>query len=80
MRLHEVIPPEGARQAPKRKGRGPASGLGKTAGRGQKGQKSRSGANIRRGFEGGRCLYTEIAETRFYQYQSPEMVHRQPET
>ncbi|MEW5783721.1 MAG: 50S ribosomal protein L15 [Bacillota bacterium] len=53
MRLHEISPPEGARQAAKRKGRGIASGLGKTSGRGQKGQKSRSGAKTRRGFEGG---------------------------
>ena len=53
MRLHELSPPDGARNKPKRKGRGKASGLGKTAGRGQKGQKSRSGAKTRRGFEGG---------------------------
>lgn len=53
MRLHEVTPPEGAKRAAKRKGRGIASGLGKTAGRGQKGQKSRSGSGVRRGFEGG---------------------------
>lgn len=53
MRLHELKPPQGARRAAKRKGRGPASGLGKTAGRGQKGQGSRSGAKMRRGFEGG---------------------------
>ncbi len=57
MRLHELRPPEGARKAAKRKGRGMASGLGKTAGRGQKGQKSRSGSGIRRGFEGGQMPY-----------------------
>ncbi|MDW7739612.1 MAG: 50S ribosomal protein L15 [Bacillota bacterium] len=57
MRLHELRPPEGARKAAKRKGRGIASGLGKTAGRGQKGQKSRSGSGIRRGFEGGQMPY-----------------------
>jgi large subunit ribosomal protein L15 len=53
VRLHELRPPEGARKAAKRKGRGIASGLGKTSGRGQKGQGSRSGSKTRRGFEGG---------------------------
>jgi large subunit ribosomal protein L15 len=57
MRLHELRPPEGASKAAKRKGRGMSSGLGKTAGRGQKGQKSRSGSGIRRGFEGGQMPY-----------------------
>ncbi len=57
MRLHELRPPAGARKAAKRKGRGMASGLGKTSGRGQKGQKSRSGSGIRRGFEGGQMPY-----------------------
>jgi large subunit ribosomal protein L15 len=57
MRLNELRPPEGARKAAKRKGRGMASGLGKTAGRGQKGQRSRSGSGVRRGFEGGQMPY-----------------------
>ncbi len=57
MRLHELRPPEGARKAAKRKGRGMASGLGKTSGRGQKGQKSRSGSGVRPGFEGGQMPY-----------------------
>ncbi len=57
MRLHELRPPEGARKAAKRKGRGMSSGLGKTAGRGQKGQMSRSGSGVRRGFEGGQMPY-----------------------
>jgi len=57
MRLHELRPPEGAKKAAKRKGRGMASGLGKTAGRGQKGQMSRSGSGVRRGFEGGQMPY-----------------------
>ena len=39
MKLHELKPAEGAKHAPKRKGRGPGSGLGKTSGRGHKGQK-----------------------------------------
>lgn len=53
MKLNELSPPKGARKAVKRVGRGPGSGHGKTAGRGSKGQKSRSGGNIRPGYEGG---------------------------
>ncbi len=53
MRLHTLKPAEGSRKAPKRKGRGTATGQGKTAGRGQDGQKSRSGGGVRPGFEGG---------------------------
>lgn len=53
MRLHELKPAEGSTHKKKRKGRGTASGLGKTAGRGQDGQKSRAGGGVRIGFEGG---------------------------
>ena len=53
MKLHELKPAPGSRRNPKRVGRGPGSGLGKTSGRGHKGQKSRSGYSRRRGFEGG---------------------------
>ena len=53
MKLHELAPAEGSRKAKKRVGRGVGSGLGKTAGRGTKGQKSRSGGGTRPGFEGG---------------------------
>ncbi len=53
MRLHEIKASPGSRTARKRVGRGIASGQGKTAGRGQKGQKARSGGGVRRGFEGG---------------------------
>ena len=53
MKLHELSPPKGARKAVKRLGRGPGSGNGTTAGRGSKGQKSRSGGNVRPGYEGG---------------------------
>ncbi|MFX3618252.1 MAG: 50S ribosomal protein L15 [Sporolactobacillus sp.] len=53
MKLHELKPAVGSRTTRKRVGRGYGSGLGKTSGRGQKGQKSRSGGNIRPGFEGG---------------------------
>lgn len=51
--LSRLSPPKGSRKKVKRVGRGPGSGLGKTSGRGNKGQKSRSGADIGRGFEGG---------------------------
>jgi len=53
MKLHELKPAEGSTQVAKRKGRGPASGNGKTAGRGHGGQNSRSGGGVRIGFEGG---------------------------
>lgn len=53
MKLHELSPAEGSRKKVKRIGRGHGSGWGKTAGRGQKGQKARSGGSIRPGFEGG---------------------------
>ena len=53
MKLHDLKPAEGSVTVSLRKGRGHGSGLGKTAGRGQKGQKSRSGSGTRPGFEGG---------------------------
>ena len=53
MELKDLKPAEGSRHSRKRVGRGPASGTGKTAGRGLNGQKSRSGGGVRRGFEGG---------------------------
>lgn len=53
MKLHELAPAEGSKKAKKRVGRGVGSGHGKTAGRGTKGQKSRSGGGVRPGFEGG---------------------------
>ncbi len=53
MKLNELSPSEGARTSRKRLGRGPGSGLGKTSGRGHKGQGSRSGGSIRAGYEGG---------------------------
>jgi large subunit ribosomal protein L15 len=53
MYLNSLKPAKGSTKAPKRAGRGMGSGLGKTAGRGHKGQKSRSGGGVRAGFEGG---------------------------
>jgi len=51
--LHDLKPPLGSHRARIRKGRGPGSGIGKTAGRGGKGQTARAGKKIRPGFEGG---------------------------
>ncbi|WP_102693561.1 50S ribosomal protein L15 [Rummeliibacillus pycnus] len=53
MKLHELEPAAGSRKERNRVGRGIATGNGKTSGRGQKGQKSRSGGGVRPGFEGG---------------------------
>jgi large subunit ribosomal protein L15 len=53
LRLNTLSPSPGSRKEAKRVGRGIGSGLGKTAGRGHKGQKSRSGGKVRPGFEGG---------------------------
>jgi len=53
MKLHKLEAPRGSRKKGKRLGRGSGSGLGKTSGKGHKGQKSRSGGSIPRGFEGG---------------------------
>jgi len=53
MKLHELAPAEGSVKPAWRKGRGPGSGNGKTAGKGHKGQNARSGGGVRPGFEGG---------------------------
>ena len=53
MKLHDLSPAKGSKRDKKRIGRGPGSGTGKTAGRGHKGQRSRSGFSRRLGFEGG---------------------------
>ncbi|MBX6396062.1 MAG: 50S ribosomal protein L15 [Alicyclobacillaceae bacterium] len=66
MKLHELKPAPGSRKAPKRVGRGIGSGLGKTAGRGTKGQKARSGGGVRPGFEGGQTpLYRRLPKRGF---------------
>ena len=67
MRLHELKAPQGATKAPKRKGRGTATGQGKTAGRGMNGQNSRSGGGVRLGFEGGQMpLYRRLPKRGFH--------------
>lgn len=53
MELQDLVSVKGSRKAPKRVGRGHGSGWGKTAGKGHKGQKARSGGGVRPGFEGG---------------------------
>jgi len=53
MRLNSLSPAAGSKRGKRRVGRGQSSGWGKTSGRGQKGQKSRSGGGVRPGFEGG---------------------------
>lgn len=66
MKLNELKAPAGATRAPKRKGRGTASGNGTTAGRGMNGQNSRSGGGVRLGFEGGQMpLYRRLPKRGF---------------
>ena len=69
MKLHELETYEGTTKRRKRVGHGPGSGLGKTSGRGQKGQKSRSGAKINPVFEGGQLpLYRRLPKRGFSNY------------
>ena len=66
MKLHELVANEGAKQTKKRVGRGPGSGLGKTSGKGQKGQKARSGGGKGAVFEGGQLpLYRRLPKRGF---------------
>lgn len=75
MKLHELQPAPGARKEATRKGRGIGSGLGKTAGRGHKGQKARSGGGVRRGFEGGQMpLYRRIPKRGFTNIFKKEII------
>ncbi|UCC26796.1 MAG: 50S ribosomal protein L15 [Gemmatimonadales bacterium] len=65
--LHDLRPTPGSHRDRKRVGRGPGSGTGKTAGRGEKGQKSRSGGSIAAGFEGGQMpLHRRIPKRGFH--------------
>jgi large subunit ribosomal protein L15 len=66
VKLHELKPAEGSRKTRNRVGRGIGSGNGKTAGRGHKGQKARSGGGVRPGFEGGQNpLYRRLPKRGF---------------
>lgn len=75
MKLCELKPAEGSRKKAYRKGRGHASGNGKTAGRGHKGQNARSGGGVRPGFEGGQMpLYRRIPKKGFTCINHKEIV------
>ncbi|HVR29609.1 MAG TPA: 50S ribosomal protein L15 [Thermoanaerobaculia bacterium] len=88
MKLHELKPRQGAKHSRKRVGRGPGSGTGKTAGRGHKGQKSRSGYSQRIGFEGGQMPlvrrvpkrgFTNIFKTRYATVNLSQLADLGPE-
>ena len=67
MSLNNLRPPKGAKHAKRRVGRGPGSGHGKTASRGHKGAKSRSGHRFKRGFEGGQMpLHRRVPKRGFH--------------
>ncbi|WP_139905853.1 50S ribosomal protein L15 [Clostridium thermarum] len=66
MKLHELQPAIGSKKAPKRVGRGTGSGLGRNAGKGEKGQNARTGGGVRPGFEGGQMpLYRRLPKRGF---------------
>ncbi len=73
MKLHELSPAPGSVTPAWRKGRGPGSGNGKTAGKGHKGQNARSGGGVRPGFEGGQLpLYRKLPKRGFNNVFSKE--------
>lgn len=75
MKLEELKPAAGSRGNKFRRGRGHGSGNGKTAGRGHKGQKARSGGGVRPGFEGGQMpLYRRIPKRGFTCINSKEII------
>lgn len=75
MKLHELRPAEGARKKPKRLGRGTGSGLGRNSGKGEKGQKSRTGGGVRIGFEGGQMpLFRRLPKRGFTNIFAKEIV------
>lgn len=75
MRLDELQPTKGSKFVAKRKGRGPGSGNGKTAGKGHKGQNARSGGGVRPGFEGGQMpLYRRLPKRGFVNIFAKEYV------
>lgn len=70
MKLHELKPNAGSVETRKRVGRGPGSGLGKTSGKGHKGQNARSGGGVRPGFEGGQLpLFRRLPKRGFNNYE-----------
>ncbi len=67
MKLHDLAPAPGAKKVRTRVGRGLGSGLGKTAGKGHKGQNARAGGGVRPGFEGGQMpIYRRLPKRGFY--------------
>ena len=73
MKLHELSPAPGSAKDAWRKGRGPGSGNGKTAGKGHKGQNARSGGGVRLGFEGGQLpLYRKLPKRGFKNHFAKE--------
>jgi large subunit ribosomal protein L15 len=79
MKLHDLNPPEGAKKSRKRVGRGIAAGQGKTAGRGTKGQRARSGGGVRPYFEGGQLpLVRKLPFARGVGFQNPFRVEYKP--
>lgn len=75
MKLHELKPAAGSKKAPKRIGRGTGSGLGRNAGKGEKGQNARSGGGVRPGFEGGQMpLYRRLPKRGFKCRNSKEII------
>ena len=70
MKLHELSPNPGSVSSRKRVGRGPGSGLGKTSGKGHKGQNARSGGGVRVGFEGGQLpLFRRLSKRGFNNFE-----------
>ena len=70
MKLYELSPNPGSTQTRKRVGRGAGSGLGKTSGKGHKGQNARSGGGVRVGFEGGQLpLFRRLSKRGFNNYE-----------
>ncbi len=76
MELNSIKPADGAKHAKRRVGRGIGSGLGKTAGRGHKGQKSRSGGYHKVGFEGGQMPLQRRLPKRGFKSAVPEVQRR----
>lgn len=75
MKIHELSSPEGSTKVSKRIGRGHGSGNGKTAGKGHKGQKARSGKGFRPGFEGGQMpLHRRIPKRGFVNIFAEEVI------
>ena len=75
MKLHTLKPAAGSKKAPKRVGRGTGSGVGRNAGKGEKGQNARSGGGVRPGFEGGQMpLYRRLPKRGFTNIFAKEIV------